>query len=60
MPLDQLLVFLIIAAAAAYLVWRSRRRKGGCGSCSSGDGCGAPKPESDRLVQLDTRPRRRK
>jgi len=63
MDWQQLIVFLIVAAAATYL-WRrsvASRHKSGCGGCG---GCGSarqtaaePRPEPE-LVQLQLAPRR--
>jgi hypothetical protein len=59
MDWQQLVVYLIVAAAALYLAWGALRKKragcGGCGSCASAS---AP-PESPKveLVQLDPAPR---
>ncbi|MFN3648674.1 MAG: FeoB-associated Cys-rich membrane protein [Armatimonadota bacterium] len=64
MPWDQILVFLIVAAAAVYLVWLQRRKKSGCGGCSQA--CGTPartgepaSPAAEELVQIDASPRPR-
>jgi hypothetical protein len=56
-PWDQLLVYLIVAAAALYLARAySGRRKSGCGGCESG--CAAPaesphRTEEPELIQLE-------
>jgi hypothetical protein len=55
---DQILVYLIITAAAAYLIRGFFfKKKGACGGCSN---CPAPKAEPKRpdLVQIEPGPRR--
>jgi len=63
MDWQQLIVFLIVAAAAAYL-WRryaASRSQSGCGGCG---GCGGARPVAKEsgpepeLVQLQLTPRR--
>jgi hypothetical protein len=58
---DQIFVYLIVAAAAAYLAWRNfgRRSKGSCGGCNACPGAStAPKaePPASPLVQLELKP----
>jgi hypothetical protein len=57
---QELIAFVIVALAVAYLahsLWKSSRGKGGCGSCESG-GCGKTKPAAsthnpaEKLVQV--------
>jgi hypothetical protein len=56
--MQEILVFAIVLAAVAYLAFSLRasmRGKSGCGSCSSGGGCGPKKtPENGAapLVQI--------
>ena len=60
MDWQQILVFLIVAAAAAYLARGYFRRgaKGGCGGCPAGKPQ-AEDPGAD-LVQIELAPRRNK
>jgi hypothetical protein len=64
MHFDEAIVFLIVAAAAAYLARRAirRRQEPGCGGCGSCPGAGAaPKPEpagGSDLIQLELTPRK--
>ena len=57
-PLDQLLVYVIVAAAAAYLTLRTFRKKpGSCGGC---DGCPSDTPAAEsrsELIQLELPPK---
>jgi hypothetical protein len=64
-PWDQILVYLIVAGALAYLAraYTGKGKKGGCGGCSNS--CG-PSPAQERepkaaipLIQLDAAPPRR-
>ncbi|MCC2668061.1 MAG: hypothetical protein K0Q72_532 [Armatimonadetes bacterium] len=66
MDWQQLLVYLIVAAAALYL-WRRSRRKSsaGCGGCGTAGGCGSSRtastetPQEPELIQLELTPRKR-
>lgn len=60
LPWDQIAVWVIVAAAAAYLGrdWVRKRRAGGCGGCAAA--CKPPptaKPEPPHLIQLEAPPR---
>ena len=62
MDWQQLLVYLIVAAAALYL-WRQYAvKRSGCGGCGT-SGCGtkrktAEAPREPELIQLELAPRR--
>jgi hypothetical protein len=60
--LQEIIVYLIVAAAALYLarmLWQSASGKKGCGSCGSGGGCGKPvsgarqAPDAAGLIQIN-------
>jgi hypothetical protein len=56
---DQILVYLIILAAAAYLIRGFFfKKKGACGGCSNNCHVPEAKPKHSDLVQIEPGPRR--
>jgi hypothetical protein len=55
MSWDQILVYVIVAGAALYLLLGSfrKRKKAGCGGCHSCPGDTAPQQQEPPLVQLE-------
>jgi len=61
MQWDQLLVYLIVAAAALYLAWTylRKRKQSGCGGCESACGSTPKQNGKPQLVQLELTPPRK-